>query len=290
MAFTKLIHTLYTVAITFIVVMFLIGAPYYSTPITERPHASLHQLLKPSGSWGHGVGIIGSAMVLALFLYSARKRHVMGLRWGTLPRWLSVHIFFGIVGPLLITLHTAMKFHGFVSISYFSMVAVVLSGVFGRYIYMQIPRDTRGHVLAIEDIGEAETVIGQKLESELQMPPDILDRVSALSNLDAADEYSSAKRVIIRAIFHDLGLPFRARRLRRYIRLRRREIPDELLDEVVALAKEKSVLHRRIAFLNSMNRALHYWHVIHKPFAYVMVIIMIAHIVVAVSLGYTWIF
>jgi hypothetical protein len=282
-------HTLYTVAITFAVVMFLIGTPYYTKPVSERPHSNLHQLLKPGGSWGHGVGVIGSAMVLALFLYSARKRHALGIRWGTLPRWLDVHIFFGIVGPLLITLHTAMKFHGFVTISYFSMVAVVLSGVFGRYIYMQIPRDTRGHDLELEDIQEYEQLIGKKLEHELKMPQDILDRVAALSGLRGGS-FGSGKRFILITFLHDLSLPFRMRRLRRYVHLRRREIPGEVLDEVLALAKEKSLLHRRIAFLNSMNRALHNWHVIHKPFAYVMVVIMIVHIVVAVSLGYTWIF
>ena len=34
----------------------------------------------------------------------------------------------------------------------------------------------------------------------------------------------------------------------------------------------------------------HYWHVIHKPFAYVMLVVVIIHVGVSIAFGYTWIF
>jgi hypothetical protein len=34
----------------------------------------------------------------------------------------------------------------------------------------------------------------------------------------------------------------------------------------------------------------HYWHVFHKPFAFIMYIIMLIHIGIALWLGYRWIF
>ena len=58
--------------------------------------------------------------------------------------WLEVHIFCGIVGPVLVTFHTSFKFNGIVSVAYWSMVAVVLSGFVGRYLYVRIPRSLRG--------------------------------------------------------------------------------------------------------------------------------------------------
>jgi hypothetical protein len=41
---------------------------------------------------------------------------------------------------------------------------------------------------------------------------------------------------------------------------------------------------------NAIHQLFHYWHVIHKPFAIIMYIIMFVHILVAVYVGYTWIF
>jgi hypothetical protein len=39
-----------------------------------------------------------------------------------------------------------------------------------------------------------------------------------------------------------------------------------------------------------MSELLHHWHVFHKPFAYVMLFIMVLHVGVTVAFGYTWIF
>jgi hypothetical protein len=47
---------------------------------------------------------------------------------------------------------------------------------------------------------------------------------------------------------------------------------------------------RRRERLQTMGRILHYWHVIHKLFAYVMIVGMIAHIVLVVAMGYTGVF
>jgi len=47
-------------------------------------------------------------------------------------------------------------------------------------------------------------------------------------------------------------------------------------------------MDRQIAFWHAAQSLFHYWHVIHKPFAYTMIVIMFIHIAVAVSLGYTW--
>jgi hypothetical protein len=45
-----------------------------------------------------------------------------------------------------------------------------------------------------------------------------------------------------------------------------------------------------VALLNAMKGIFHNWHVIHRPFAYVMVVIMFVHIIVTVLFGYRWIF
>jgi hypothetical protein len=288
-SFDTLIKGLYAIGLVFVLAMLVTGLPYYTLPVSERPHSSMHAQLKPAGIWGHGLGVIGTAMILLLLLYSVRKRGLMGIRFGRLRRWLDVHIFFGVTGPLLITLHTAMKFKGIVSISYFSMLAVAFSGVFGRYVYMQIPRDARGHALGLEDARERLSEIQKSLVEDYEASP---------QSLNAIEEFASPRdtvpdsriRGLLASLRQDFTLKSRARKLRRRLARGERPVPKDVIEKVVALAKESSVLQRRVALLDSMSDLLHYWHVFHKPFAYVMLFIMVLHVGVTVAFGYKWIF
>lgn len=289
-SFQTFMRALYAAGFIFVAAVLVTGLPYYLLPLSERPHSDMHTQLKPGGIWGHGLGIVGTAMILLLLLYSLRKRGALGLRAGPLRRWLDIHILFGVMGPLLITLHTAMKFHGIVSISFFSMVAVALSGVFGRYVYMQIPRDARGHALDLRKAQARVTEIQGILENEYGIPAESV-RASGLFSATDTPAGRSKLRAITSTIGQDFAMRRRARRLRRNLRrLGGKKLPSGLINEVVELARESSLLQRRIVFLDSMNDMFHYWHVFHKPFAYIMLGIMVLHVGVTVAFGYRWIF
>jgi hypothetical protein len=289
MVFRAFMTLLYACGLLFVLAVLVYGLPYYLMPVVDRPHAPEHDLLKPAGLWGHGLGVIGTAMILLLFLYSARKREILGLRWGPMNRWLSLHIFCGIMGPLLVTLHTAMKFHGIVSISYFSMMAVMLSGIFGRYIYIQIPRDASGHAMSLSEIRRREEELAGRLGEEFGLGADALRRIRSLGG-GSGREGVGVLRALVRSAVGDLVLPVRLWKLRRYVRRHEAGVPDEVLGHLMGIVREQSVLRRRIAFLDSMKAIFHLWHVIHKPFAYVMLVILLVHVAVTVALGYTWIF
>ena len=289
LSFGILLRVLYAAGFIFVAAVAVTGLPYYTLSLAERTHSAMHAQLKPAGMWGHGLGIIGSAMLLLLLVYSIRKRRKLGLRSGGLNRWLDIHIFLGVMGPLLITLHTAMKFHGIVSISFFSMVAVALSGVFGRYVYMQIPRDARGHAMDLNKARSRVEKIQEDLSREHKLPDNLVQSITQYTGVSIRTG-SSKIRAILHSIGRDLTLNSRTRRLRRSLRRAGADLPDHLVDEVVKLAKESSLLERRIAQVDSMNEMFHYWHVFHKPFAVIMYVIMVLHVGVAVAFGYRWIF
>jgi hypothetical protein len=280
---------MYAAGFLFVIAVAVTGLPYYMLPAAERPHSLMHAPLRPAGLWGHGLGIVGSLMLILLLTYSIRKRARTRLRLGSLRRWLDVHIFLGVMGPLLITLHTAMKFSGIVSISYFSMMAVALSGVFGRYVYMQIPRDSRGHALDLAAAQNRVEELGTQLRGQYGLPDDAIRSVVGYTGV--SDGLARSK---IGSFFHSIGrditLRGRMRRLRRRLKKAGTDLPAAVLDEVVGLARESSVLQRRIAQVDSMNELFHYWHVFHKPFAIVMYIIMVVHVGVTVAFGYRWLF
>jgi hypothetical protein len=140
-----------------------LGLPYYLTPLDERPFSALDGMYSPTGLVGHGFGIVGSLLVIiGVTLYTARKRVRFLARFGKLSDWLHFHIFLCLVGPFLIVLHTTFRIGGLVAISFWSMAAVVSSGVFGRYVYSWIPKTISGGFLGAEDIrGRMHALLGQ---------------------------------------------------------------------------------------------------------------------------------
>ncbi len=84
--------------------------------------------------YGHAVGWAGLAVTLLVFVYPLRKRLSPTRRW---PRdWFRVHMVAGVLGPLLIFLHSGAHYHALVPIlAMVSMVIVVLSGIVGQLVH-----------------------------------------------------------------------------------------------------------------------------------------------------------
>ena len=284
-----LLFLLYMLGFVFALVVVRYGWTYYVTPLVDRPHHALHAVLKPGGLYGHGFGIIGSVMVLLLFLYSVRKRRMFGVGFGRMSTWLNIHIFFGIMGPILITLHTAMKFNGIVSVSYYSMLAVMFSGILGRYIYKQIPRTPAGETLTMEQINDQDKRMTHILVEEYHLPPDALRAIQRIAGVHIVREHHGLG-ILWTIIKNDFRRPFMLRRLHKALQKSDLHLPAQIMHIIMLIARQKSLLMRKRAFLNTILKVFHYWHVIHKPFAYVMIIIMFLHIGLAIAFGYLWIF
>jgi len=287
--FRSFLVSLYLIGITAAAVATWYGWDYYQLPMIDRPHNGLHSALKPGGMIGHGFGIVGSSMVLLLFLYSLRKRNICGLRFGSMKRWLDIHIWLGIIGPLFITVHTAGKFNGIVSISYFSMMVVVMSGFLGRYIYMQIPRDDNGMELSLDDIDTKIFALGTLLHDDYHVPEKVNKLIDSFSGRIEGARLSNWQALCSLFVF-DLLKPIRTFRLGRHIRSEFPDFPKYALKEIVSLARKKATFVRRRALLGTLNSVFHYWHVFHKPFAVIMIVIMMLHIVIVVLMGSRWIF
>ena len=252
-------------------------------------NASYYTNWKPAGSIGHGLGIIGSAMMIGgVIMYSSRKR-VKALRQaGKLKHWLEFHIFLCLLGPTLVLYHTTFKFGGLVSVSFWSMVAVVLSGVVGRYIYTQIPRGISGNALSMDDLQKENADYEQALRSDFNLDDETLSMINSVSR----SEFGKKKTKDLEALFTLIRDDFSRRTHLRVLRKRliALGLPHDRIHAIVVIAKKKSMLLRKIAFLATAERLFHYWHVVHQPFSIIMFVILIVHVVVTVSLGYRWLF
>jgi len=261
------------------------GLDYYLQPTDQRPHHALHEHWKPSGVIGHGVGIVGSALMVILLTYSLRKRSRQMQRWGNIRWWLNYHIWMGVTGPLLVLLHTAFKFGGIVSISFWSMIAVALSGVLGRYIYMQIPRAVDGEELSEMELVSMDESLQEQLRERYTLSDQVLAQLSAVGVPAQRAGWGTLWSVFI----SDLAMPFKLRSAHRML-ADKNVVPRHEISSALRLVKQRAKLRRRMALLATARELLHHWHIIHRPFALVMLLIMIVHVVITVLFGYHWIF
>ncbi len=260
------------------VFLFFGGRSYYGTALKVRGYAPEHGLLRPSGHAGIFFGIVGLALICVTLIYAIRKK--FRPKGGNLKIWLEVHIFCGIVGPALITLHTSFKFNGLISVAYWSMVVVVLSGFVGRYLFVRIPKTLRGVELSAADL-EARVAEIRELLGSAGLSPQELAR---LEGRDASGRERARPGLVAGLLFGDLRGWFRSRRLAR--RLHEAGAEPELVHETIGLVSERESLQRRIALLGRTKKLFDLWHVLHKPLVYVMLAIAALHVFVAVYFGY----
>ena len=273
----KSVHTAYIVtmvAITLVVTtyLFYIGFSYYNTALEERFYHPRHNWFKPSGLYGQGLGIFGTLMILfGVVIYIARKRYNFLAKYIRLKYLLEFHIFLCTLGPILVLFHTAFKFGGIVSIAFWSMVAVVLSGVVGRFIYNQIPKTIEGRQMTMNELKEMKTDLAVELHQKFKLESNTLDIISDLMSEDNTTA-NSKKLGYLRKV------------------LNRKDLPKEDRNSIIKMVKNEISLTRKIARLSKMQQLFKYWHVVHMPFALIMLVIVVIHIGVTLAFGYKWIF
>lgn len=283
---TRTTHAIYIgtmVAVTVMVTAYLAyaGYSYYQLPLEERFYHPQHHWFKPSGSYGHGIGILGTLMILfGVVLYIARKRYNFMAKQLRLKYLLEFHIFLCTLGPIMVLFHTAFKFGGLVSVAFWSMVAVVASGVIGRFIYIQIPHTIEGRALSLNEVKGMRAKLLEMLKSSAGLGADLLPLLEGAEKDDGPAQASA------------IPVPSTGSHAYRKIKaaLKARGVPRDQRTHILDIVKEEITLSRRIERLQTMQKLFKYWHVAHLPFALIMLIVVIIHVAVTLALGYKWIF
>ncbi|MEJ2483532.1 MAG: hypothetical protein P8049_10595 [Gemmatimonadota bacterium] len=263
-----------------------LGIDYYRLPLADRAFADAHELLKPSGIVGHGYGIAGTAMMaIGVALYSLRKRVSFLANLGGLGNWLQFHIFLCTLGPFLVLLHTTFKFGGIVSIAFWSMAVVVVSGVFGRYVFSRIPKAMDGSFRGLRELEQQ----GRELEAEIRatgaVPNEQLEEVLAGPSLRAPRGTIDALVLAVRGDLATRAHMMGARRA-----LARGTVSADVRKRVLGLLRTRLALEQQSRLLLPFQRLFSYWHILHLPLAIVLLIVTLVHVTVAFLFGYVWLF
>lgn len=285
-------YLLFLLLISFVsgAIIFINGFSYYTSSFEKRPLQREHEALKPSGKVGHGLGIIGTSMIIiGVASYSSRKRLKMLSTAGNIKDWLNIHIFLCLTGPILILFHTTFKFSGIAGASLWSMLSVVLSGITGRYIYIQIPKGLKGNELTAIELEEMRREIQGKIIKEFkELNSDILNAIDKIITFKKPTKESTLS-VILSLLVDDLiGRRKKFSRLKKLLKSYGLKHKD--LKNLVKLEEQRYLIMRRIILLDTLRQIFKYWHVIHLPFTIIMFILLTVHVLVAFILGYRWIF
>ncbi|MBI3193339.1 MAG: hypothetical protein HYZ34_02605 [Ignavibacteriae bacterium] len=273
------------IAVLAVVALSLHGWEYYLTPLEARPFHSEYSTLKPSGSYGHGLGIVGTLMVIiGVSTYSTRKRIRSLWNLGKLSRWLEFHIFLCLLGPILVIYHTTFKAGGIASISLWTMLSVAASGIIGRFLYTLVPRNLNGNELTLEEINSQLQELGSSLQSStigkqiVQMIDDAFANISKPKSLSETFSTFMHLQSIKSHVKHNIH------RL-----IGESNLSHDVAKQMTASSYARASLFQKSLVLSQVERIFFYWHAIHLPFTIIMFITLAAHVVVVVMLGYRWI-
>ena len=231
---------------------------------------------RPISLW---LGYAGFGFMLVTNLYIIRKRLGLFKTMGKTSGWLDFHIFCGLLGPLLIVFHTNFKVRGLVSISFWSMMIVALSGVLGRYFYGQVVQ-VKGDLVRESDL-HSKSLANLLARSSIVLKPEQLKPL-----LDTAAQWVGAiqRKDGRPAGFLATMLASSAGDIRLFLGMKP-PIPMNLPRSANIVLKNYGLAVRKIVFFETFQRYLGYWHSFHLPFAFFMYIVAIIHIISALLFG-----
>jgi thioredoxin reductase/NAD-dependent dihydropyrimidine dehydrogenase PreA subunit len=279
----RLAFALFTIGALIIAALAVVGWEYYLLPSAERRASGLHDMLRPAGLWGHGVGIIATLFMLSNFLYAVRKRWGLLKGVSSIRRWLTFHQFVGFMSPLVIAFHAAFQSNNHLATATAgSLLVVVCTGIVGRFVYGLVPTQDGRTVEYADILGRFER-LKARLEPTLS---EVSDPAAVRRLLERAT--APAPRVWLPLLF--LRMPFEAISTRLRIAQVRRMFPSredylEFREDLFRLLR----LRTQVGFYQSLKRLLSGWRVFHALLAIFLVVMIAIHIGISLYLGYGWI-
>jgi TRAP-type C4-dicarboxylate transport system permease small subunit len=281
-------------ALAFVLVIASYGMNYYTLSTSERPFSPKHQILRPSGTIGVKLGMVGVLMFFLIYLYPLRKKWGWLGRMGNSRHWLDFHIVLGTAAPVIIAFHASFKFGNIAGMAFYSMLMVTLSGFVGRYLYSHIPRSLSAAELSMKEIQEKEEALRRELAEQKAT---FGFSVDALAELPSPAQLAKTPLIasLLSMFVLDLKRPFKTSLLRLqqagfgpwvFSAFGLFSTRDLKLERAILLAQKQASLSQSIAFLSRTQRIFQLWHVIHRPFSYAFAILAILHICLALSMGY----
>jgi hypothetical protein len=241
----------------------------------------LDRYITPERGVGYALGIAGGALMLLLLLYPARKR----ARWlafmGTVKAWFRLHMVMGIVGPIMVLYHANFSLGAANSnVALACMIVVAGSGLVGRYLYTRIHEGLYGHQ---SNLAELQQRAARLRQVSLSVP----FLVELLEQLDVEEQRlldGAPRRVAVLRPFYVWWTSLVVRwRLRRSVGRATRTADHRARARLRSIARgyvlTRITATRRVADYQAYVSLFGWWHVLHLPLFFLLLIAGIVHVV-----------
>jgi hypothetical protein len=281
-----LIAALVVMTLGFAVVL-AYGWSYYGLGLDDRFGAPLHHRLRPAGSFGHQFGNVGILLILGNLLYLVRRRLVSVAWLGSMRAWMDWHVFSGIVGPAFVLFHSAFQLRTWPAmVSSGSLVIVVATGLFGRYLYRLVPRISDGRQ---EPADELAADVDRALMALRGLGPGAVEAADFVElRVEQVVERAGSARTGAGAIATALRALWQLRDLRdaaRVVAFTAGATPTNAA-EIASGAAQIGRLIARIDLIDTLARAAAFWRGLHRNLVLVMLVAASLHVSIAVYLGF----
>lgn len=261
-----------------------VGGTYYLLPEMQREDHALHELLRPAGLWGHGVGVIATLFMMSNFIYALRKRWKKMKGSAHIRTWLTFHVFVGLMSPAVIAFHAAFQSRNLLATGTWTALAIVVgTGVFGRFLFGLVP-SAEGRLLSLRELQTSlakfrdeispivhevtnPAAVQELLDEAMGPPPERIGLLSALLWL-------RRRRYALRRL-SDRSRPFFSE-------------PDDFYAFREGLG-DLARLRLQVALYEKVKPLFRVWLGFHIVLSLFMVVLIAAHVAVSLYLGYGWV-
>jgi hypothetical protein len=243
--------------------------------------------IDPKDGVGYWLGVAGSLIMLSLLLYSKRKNS--SLQWlGSVMRVFKLHMVLGIIGPVLIALHSGFFLRSTNStVAVVVMSLVVASGILGRFLYAKLHMGLYGNkASALSVLADAEG-LQQSFGEGLDDAAVIMAELNAFTQ-EVLPEPGSISGSIRQVLL--VERQSRARHFRLMVEgeaiiaaqaLRQRWSAEDY-ERRVRLAEQQLDAYfaslKRATKLRIYERVFAFWHLFHVPLFYLLIFTVLAHV------------
>jgi len=251
--------------------------------------AQHNKIYRPGDDFGYYLGIVGGVMMLTLLLYPLRKHFRFLNALGAIRHWFRLHMLFGILGPVLIIIHSAFGIGSLnAGVALVCMLLVAGSGVIGRFIYTRIHHGLYGRKTTFDEIQAELGMHSDEVRSKFHFAP----RVE--THLKLFGEYARQEpSAFLPAAWRFLTLALKARWVRSQCR---RELRRLLRKHAAQRQWSRDKYRHRVAAADQMirgyldsvrntaqfhayERLFSLWHILHVPFVFMLVISGVVHVI-----------
>ena len=208
--------------------------------------------------------------MLILLVYPLRKRISHWRFVGSIKSWFRLHMFFGVMGPVLIIFHSGFRLGSLNGkVAFFCMLLVAFSGLVGRYFYRRIHHGLYGKKIHFTELYHSEEGWEKKFTDLNKLDPKFIGKLYAIEQ-SLVNKHSGVNRSLWFLVVAQSKLA----RLSREIR---KQMPSS--------KNRKKLLIRlsnlnKIANLGANEILFSYWHIFHFPFFILMIMSGIFHVFV----------